>query len=211
VKAKKVLAAVGTTIHLGSLFGPRLGTISECSSKNEFDDDTIKKITGGDSIAHCGLYQGKRPDKATCKILIASLSDSNEIPKAVNTDSFNKRVCCIPCNAVFVEGLPKEHKDKTPEPLYPPSFSPVAVEGAVLFFEEIDKEGELKVPCCTKEYLGTNNHIGHFLGWLQDNGNRANQESEFDFLATRQCLVKIDEGTGLCMFYSVNGIDPRKA
>jgi len=28
----------------------------------------------------------------------------------------------------------------------------------------------------------------------QDNGNRSNQESKFDFLATRQQLVKIDEG-----------------
>jgi len=32
------------------------------------------------------------------------------------------------------------------------------------------------------------------LGWRQDNGNRSNQESKFDFLAIRQCLVKIDEG-----------------
>jgi len=32
------------------------------------------------------------------------------------------------------------------------------------------------------------------LGWRQDNGNRSNQKSKFDFLATRQCLVKIDEG-----------------
>jgi len=30
--------------------------------------------------------------------------------------------------------------------------------------------------------------------WRQDNGNRSNQESKFDFLATRQQLVKIDEG-----------------
>jgi len=29
------------------------------------------------------------------------------------------------------------------------------------------------------------------LGWRQDNGNRSNQESKFDFLAT---LVKIDNG-----------------
>jgi len=33
-----------------------------------------------------------------------------------------------------------------------------------------------------------------WLAWCQDNGNRANQESKFDFVATRQCLVKIDEG-----------------
>jgi len=34
----------------------------------------------------------------------------------------------------------------------------------------------------------------HFtLGWCQDNGNRSNQESKFDFVATHQCLVKIDE------------------
>jgi len=32
------------------------------------------------------------------------------------------------------------------------------------------------------------------LGWLQDNGNRSNQESKFDFLATHECLVKIDKG-----------------
>jgi len=32
------------------------------------------------------------------------------------------------------------------------------------------------------------------VGWRQDNRNRSNQESKFDFLATRQCLVKIDEG-----------------
>jgi len=39
------------------------------------------------------------------------------------------------------------------------------------------------------------------VGWRQDNGNRSNQESKFDFLATHQlghpthqCLVKIDEG-----------------
>jgi len=32
------------------------------------------------------------------------------------------------------------------------------------------------------------------LGWRQDNGNRSNEESKFDFLATRQCPLKIDEG-----------------
>jgi len=34
------------------------------------------------------------------------------------------------------------------------------------------------------------------LGWCQDNGNRAYQESKFGFLTTCQCLVKIDEGLG---------------
>jgi len=34
------------------------------------------------------------------------------------------------------------------------------------------------------------------LGWCQDNGKGSNQESKFDFLATRQCLVKIDKGLG---------------
>jgi len=33
------------------------------------------------------------------------------------------------------------------------------------------------------------------LGWRQDKRNRSNQESKFDFLATHQCLAKIDEGT----------------
>jgi len=28
------------------------------------------------------------------------------------------------------------------------------------------------------------------LGWRQDNGNRSNQKSKFDFLATRQCLTR---------------------
>jgi len=32
------------------------------------------------------------------------------------------------------------------------------------------------------------------VGWCQDNGNRSNQDSKFDFLAIRQCLVKIDKG-----------------
>jgi len=32
-----------------------------------------------------------------------------------------------------------------------------------------------------------------FLGWRPRNGNRSNQQSKFDFLATRQCLVKIAE------------------
>jgi len=32
------------------------------------------------------------------------------------------------------------------------------------------------------------------VGWCQDNGNRSNQESKFDFLATRKCLGKIGEG-----------------
>jgi len=32
------------------------------------------------------------------------------------------------------------------------------------------------------------------LGWRQDNGNRSNQESKFDFLATRQQLGKMDGG-----------------
>jgi len=32
------------------------------------------------------------------------------------------------------------------------------------------------------------------LGWCQDNRNRSNQESKFDFLATRQQLEKIDGG-----------------
>jgi len=36
--------------------------------------------------------------------------------------------------------------------------------------------------------------MSHALGWRQDNRNRSSQESKFDFLATRQCLVKIDEG-----------------
>jgi len=36
--------------------------------------------------------------------------------------------------------------------------------------------------------------MGWKLGWHQDNGNRSNQESKFDFPATCECLVKIDEG-----------------
>jgi len=36
--------------------------------------------------------------------------------------------------------------------------------------------------------------IDEGLGWRQDNGNGSNQESKFDFLATHQCLVEIDEG-----------------
>jgi len=42
--------------------------------------------------------------------------------------------------------------------------------------------------------------MGFLLGWCQDNGNRSNQESKIDFLATRQELIfwplarKIDEG-----------------
>jgi len=32
------------------------------------------------------------------------------------------------------------------------------------------------------------------LGWRQDNGNRSNEESKFDFLATGLCPVKIDDG-----------------
>jgi len=32
------------------------------------------------------------------------------------------------------------------------------------------------------------------LRWCQDNRNRSNQESKFDFLATRQQLGKIDKG-----------------
>jgi len=35
---------------------------------------------------------------------------------------------------------------------------------------------------------------GGLVGWRQDNGNRSNQESKFDFLATLHCLVKIDKG-----------------
>jgi len=35
---------------------------------------------------------------------------------------------------------------------------------------------------------------GEKIGWRQDNGNRTNQKSKFDFLATHQSLVKIDEG-----------------
>jgi len=41
--------------------------------------------------------------------------------------------------------------------------------------------------------LGWRQGNGNRLGWRQDNGNRSNQESKFDFLATRQRLVKIGE------------------
>jgi len=36
--------------------------------------------------------------------------------------------------------------------------------------------------------------ITPFVGWRQDSGNRSIQESKFDFLATRQRLVKIYDG-----------------
>jgi len=36
--------------------------------------------------------------------------------------------------------------------------------------------------------------IDEGLGWRQDNGNRTNQESKFDFLATRSQLGKIEGG-----------------
>jgi len=36
--------------------------------------------------------------------------------------------------------------------------------------------------------------LNRWVGWRQDNGNRSNQESKFDFLATHHCLVKIEEG-----------------
>jgi len=36
--------------------------------------------------------------------------------------------------------------------------------------------------------------VGGAVRWCQDNRNRSNQESKFDFLATRQQLGKIDGG-----------------
>jgi len=38
------------------------------------------------------------------------------------------------------------------------------------------------------------NHPNRTVGWRQDNRNRSNQESKFDFLATRQQLRKIGDG-----------------
>jgi len=38
------------------------------------------------------------------------------------------------------------------------------------------------------------------LGWRQDNRNRSNQESKFDFLATHQCLVKIDATLAIIIY-----------
>jgi len=46
----------------------------------------------------------------------------------------------------------------------------------------------------TQSLAMTAGNIYPILGWRQDNGNRSNQKSKFDFLATRKCLVKIDEG-----------------
>jgi len=45
-----------------------------------------------------------------------------------------------------------------------------------------------------KSKVGEDDFFNNELGWRQDNGNRFNQESKFDFLATHQRLVKIDEG-----------------
>jgi len=36
--------------------------------------------------------------------------------------------------------------------------------------------------------------LGFTVGWRQDNRNSSDQESKFDFLATRQQLGKIDRG-----------------
>jgi len=44
-----------------------------------------------------------------------------------------------------------------------------------------------------KEVSRTRVLPGPILGWRQDNGNRSNQESKFDFLATHQYLVKFEE------------------
>jgi len=74
--------------------------------------------------------------------------------------------------------------------------------------EEIQKEGEAKVvrrereeaeilkegaETAERESRGDAEDC-RLVEWRQDNGNGSNQESKFDFLATRQCLVKIDEG-----------------
>jgi len=45
-----------------------------------------------------------------------------------------------------------------------------------------------------KERDNLSNTFALGVGWCQDNGNRSNQESKFDFLATHQRLVKIYEG-----------------
>jgi len=42
--------------------------------------------------------------------------------------------------------------------------------------------------------FGTALTLDRRVGWRQGNGNRTNQKSKFDFLATHRSLVKIDEG-----------------
>jgi len=48
--------------------------------------------------------------------------------------------------------------------------------------------------CCSGSTKKKLHPVDFRLGWRQDNGNGSNQESKFDFLATHQCLVEIDEG-----------------
>jgi len=62
--------------------------------------------------------------------------------------------------------------------------------------KQLPQVKEKRVPalilCCTFieqwSTIGSASLRDITLGWRQDNGNWSNQESKFDFLATRQCL-----------------------
>lgn len=186
VQARKGSSAGSATSHLENLFGPRIGVVSECERESVFDEQNVKRITGGDDIAHRGLYVRKQQsDVATVKIFLAS----NDFPKAKWSVSFNRRVCCIPCDAVFVQGLQKddfENKrfvmqsdfgDTFPKNKYnKEAFLRWCVEGAIMFYQDMAQGITLPRPKCvedlTQSYLTGNNPLIRFIKDITDNTDR---------------------------------------
>lgn len=104
IKQNKSNFAGSATSHLQGVFTTRIGTITEVNKGSLYDEDAFKRITGGDDITHRGLYERQqRSHKASTKILLAA----NDLPRFQYKQSMDRRLCCVPCNARFVDDTTK--------------------------------------------------------------------------------------------------------
>lgn len=155
----------------------RLGAVAELKSKDKFDLENIKNITGGDSLPSRSLYKGYESIQTQTKIFTIT----NEIAKALFSYAYARRVIIFPSQAKFIKGLREE--DRRPG-VYPvifdlgnkmkdrrvcEAFLRFLVEGAVKFFRLRSSPGYSGIPQpenvrrATESYLASIDDIGRFI------------------------------------------------
>lgn len=183
------------TPHLEKLAKIRLGVVIELKSKDKFDLQNLKNLTGGDDLPHRALYSSYEEIESKTKLFIIT----NEMAKATFSYSYARRVVIFPSTVRFVKGLKKENKTpgvypviynfdkKMNDKFVSEAFLRFLVEGTKKLFEMSEKPDFSGIPLpeevnsATENYLSSINDIGRYLLDITDNISREyTEETLFD-------------------------------
>lgn len=165
--------AQGASADLAIFHGAKFADIPELSSAHTFDVETLKRITGRDSITARKLHQNPFTFTAYCTCVITA----NSFPKVPNDDTLftSNRVAPITFNNKVSEGVRRSEKGRTlKERMEEPRYLSGVLNWMLAGLEQDSVFGTLPLPASSAlalaKYTHSQDRIGLFIEDSCDTG-----------------------------------------